>query len=208
MGSPSSEPGRNGYEGPRHEVTAAPFAIGAYEVTNSQWDACAKDGACAKKGAASDPDKPVLYLSWNDAQDYVRWLSKKTGRKYRLPSEAEWEFAARGGATTAYWWGDKFDRSRVAVSSVQDVGSHGANAFGLYDVLGNAREWVEDCYINNYTNTPTDGSPDRSGDCSLRVIRGGAWSSPAVDMRVANRSRISKTVGARYMGMRVASEPE
>jgi len=205
MGSPRDEAGRNAYEGPQHEVTVKPFAIGVYEVTNAEWKACVDAGACTAKRDGDDR-APVLGVSWREASDYVRWLSRQTGRNYRIPSEAEWEYAARGGSTTAYWWGDKFDTSRVATKEPKPVGSFGANGFGIYDVLGNAREWVADCYMNNYTQAPIDGSAATGGDCSMRVVRGGAYSSSPVDMRVANRVRNAIGVGARYMGFRVAAD--
>lgn len=209
MGSPSSEPGHNAYEGPQREVTVKPFAIGVYELTEAEWQACVADGACkTKPKSGEEPNLPALYLSWRDANDYVAWLSKKSGRKYRLPTEAEWEYAARGGATTAYWWGDSFDRARVSSNAAGVVGAFSANAFGLYDVAANAREWVADCYVNNFAKAPVDGSAVTDGDCGKRVIRGGAWLSAPVDMRVANRSRIDIGVRARYMGVRLAAEIE
>ncbi|MEZ5894640.1 MAG: SUMF1/EgtB/PvdO family nonheme iron enzyme [Parvularculaceae bacterium] len=206
MGSPKDEPGRNAYEGPQRDVTVKPFAIGVYEVTTGEWSACVEDGACAAKRTDETGKMPALSLSWRDATAYASWLTKKTGRKYRLPTEAEWEYAARAGSTSAYWWGASFDRSRVAASEASPVGSYGANAFGLYDVLGNAREWVADCYVNNYVNAPADGSAVTDGDCGRRVVRGGAWSSPPADMRTANRSRIDIDVSASYMGARLAAE--
>ena len=205
MGSPNDEPGRNGYEGPQREVTVKSFAIGVYEVTNAEWKACVDKGACTAKREGDDR-APALGVSWREASDYVRWLSRETGRNYRLPSEAEWEYAARGGSTGAYWWGDRFDASRVATKEPKPVGTFDPNGFGLYDVLGNAREWVADCYVNTYVNAPTDGSAVTDGDCAMRVVRGGAYSSAPVDMRVANRVRNAIGVGARYMGFRVAAD--
>ena len=207
MGSPATEPGHNAYEGPQHEVTVKPFAIGVYELTNAEWKACVDDGGCqAKPGGDGAGDLPVLYLSFRDAEGYAAWLSKKTGRKYRLPTEAEWEFAARGGSATAYWWGDRFERSRVSTSGAVAVGTSAANAFGLYEIAANAREWVADCYVNNFLKTPVDGSAMTDGDCGKRVIRGGAWFSSPADMRIANRSRIDIDVRSRYMGARLAAE--
>ncbi|MEX0644706.1 MAG: SUMF1/EgtB/PvdO family nonheme iron enzyme [Parvularculaceae bacterium] len=205
MGSPATETGRNAYEGPQHEVTVKPFAMSVYEVTVEEWAVCAADGACEAK-RNSDGKLPVLGVSWREARDYAKWLSKKTGRAYRLPSEAEWEYAARAGAKTAYWWGESFKRAQVPSGAAKPVGSFEANAFGLHDVLGNAREWVEDCYVNNFAATPTDGSAAKSGDCARRVIRGGAWSSPPADMRAANRSRIDQAARPLYMGVRLAAE--
>lgn len=206
MGSSSSEAGHNAYEGPQREVTIRPFTIGVYEVTNAEWKACAEDGACKEKPSPGDAQLPALYLSWRDATDYASWLSKETGRKYRLPSEAEWEYAARAGTTTPYWWGEKFERAKVAKDGAAAVGSLAANAFGLYDVAGNAREWVADCYVNNFAKAPTDGAAVTDGDCGRRVIRGGGWESAPADTRVANRSRIDIGVRARYMGVRLAAD--
>jgi formylglycine-generating enzyme required for sulfatase activity len=204
MGSPASEAGRNAYEGPQIRVNVPAFAIGVYEVTNAEWNACAADGACPKK--SGEANMPVLGVSWREASDYAAWLTKKSGRNYRLPSEAEWEYAARAGTIGAYWWGEKFDRSRVTTGAPAAVGTSDENPFGLYDVIGNAREWVADCYMNNFTKLPTDGKASTDGDCGKRVIRGGAWSSAPVDLRIANRSRIDAGVRAGYMGLRVASE--
>jgi formylglycine-generating enzyme required for sulfatase activity len=209
MGSPSSEAGHNAYEGPQREVSIKPFAIGVYELTEAEWKLCVSDNACKSKPSSGDDGAmPALYLSWRDATDYAAWLSKKADRKYRLPTEAEWEYAARGGTTSAYWWGESFDRARVSTSSAGAVGTFGANGFGLYDVASNAREWVADCYVNNFVKAPVDGSAVTEGDCGKRVIRGGAWLSAPTDMRVANRSRIDSGVRARYMGVRLAAEIE
>jgi len=208
MGSSSAEPGHNAYEGPQREVTVKPFAIGVYEVTTGEWAACVEGGGCPAKRNDETGKLPVLSLTWRDASAYADWLTAKTGRKYRLPTEAEWEYAARGGSTTAYWWGDKFDRSRVSAREASAVGSFEANPFGLYDVIGNAREWVADCYVNNFVNAPADGSAVTDGDCGKRVVRGGAWTSSPVDMRTANRSRIDSGVSASYMGVRMAAETD
>lgn len=204
MGSPGDEPGRNAYEGPQREVSIRPFAIGVYEVSVAEWNACAADGACPRK--AGEEKFPALGVSFQEASAYADWLTKRTKRKYRVPTEAEWEYAARAGTVTAYWWGDHFERSRLATGSAQAVGSAEANAFGLHDILGNAREWVADCYVNNYAKAPADGSAVADGDCSKRVIRGGAWSSSPTDMRVANRSRVDVGVHAGYMGVRLAAD--
>lgn len=206
MGSPASEAGHNAYEGPQREVNVAAFAVGVYELTQAEWNACAADGACPQKRVEGEGALPVLGVSWREAEAYADWLSKKTGRKYRLPSEAEWEYAARGGTVSAYWWGDAYDRSRVSTGEAHAVGSSDANAFGLHDVIGNAREWVADCYVNNFSKAPADGSAVTDGDCGRRVIRGGGWSSSPADMRTANRSRVDVNVHAGYMGVRIAAE--
>lgn len=212
MGSPDEERGRFPYEGPQHEVSVSSFAIGTYEVTFDQWAACVEDGGCngynpgdAGFGRGA---RPALFISWRDAQSYVTWLSGKTGRSYRLPSEAEWEYAARGGEASPYWWGEQFDRSKASLGGTVEVGAFAANGFGLHEILGNAGEWVQDCYLNNFTETPTDGSAATSGDCSRRVIRGGSWRGEPRELRSANRARITATVRDRSMGFRVAADLE
>ena len=212
MGSPDDEPGRFPYEGPQHEVTVGSFAIGVYEVTFDQFAACVEDGGCG----GYDPgdagfgrgSRPALYISWRDAQRYVEWLTRKTGRTYRLPSEAEWEYAARGGEASAYWWGSRFDRSKAAIGGTVEVGAFAANGFGLHEILGNAGEWVQDCYLNNFTETPVDGSPATTGDCGRRVVRGGSWRGEPRELRAANRGRITSTVRDGSLGFRVAAELE
>ncbi|MGB3626979.1 MAG: formylglycine-generating enzyme family protein, partial [Henriciella sp.] len=209
MGSPDDEPGRTGNESPRHEVTLSPFAIGIDEVTFAEWEACVEDGGC---GDYTPPDRgfgkgdqPVIGVSWNDAQSYTRWLSGKTGRAYRIPSEAEWEYAARGGTETPYWWGNTFDPKIAPVNAPVAPSSLQENPFGLRAMLGNAREWVEDCYVNNYVDAPNDGSARQTVDCQRRVLRGGAWGRDADDHRVSNRARLDRTVRDKVFGFRVAT---
>ncbi len=208
MGSSPDSPGHVGYEGPQHEVTIPSFAISETEITHDQWLACVEDGGC---GAYTPGDagfgregRPAIFISWRDAQGYVKWLSAKTGKTYRLPTEAEWEYAARGGTQSAYWWGDGFDRARVALGSTRPVDDLAPNPFGLRGMLGNAAEWVEDCYVNNYGDAPVDGSAVKAGDCGRRVVRGGSWRDEPRALRSANRSRITQTVRDRSMGFRVA----
>jgi formylglycine-generating enzyme required for sulfatase activity len=207
-GSPEGEPNRNAYEGPQREVSVPAFAIGTYEVTREEWNACAADGACPDKGYSDNGRLPALGVSFREGEQFVAWLSKKAGKKYRLPTEAEWEYAARGGSQTAYWWGERYESGRAATGAPAPVGSHSANGYGLHDVTGNAREWVADCYVNNYVNAPDDGAAMTQGDCGKRVVRGGAWTNPPSDLRVANRSRIDAGVRAQYMGLRVAADGE
>lgn len=209
MGSPEDEDGRTGNESPRHDVTLPRFAIGKTEITFDEWDACLADGGC---GGYEPPDRgfgrggqPVIGVSWQDAQSYARWLSGKTDRTYRLPTEAEWEYAARGGTETPYWWGTAFSSQYAPTGAPRPVSELAENPFGLQGMLGNAREWVEDCYINNYNDAPTDGTAQRGGDCSLRVLRGGAWPRDADDHRAANRARIDAGVRDQVFGFRVAS---
>ena len=217
MGSPDSEVGRSKDEGPQHTVTIArPFAVSKYEVTFDEWDACVAAGGCTHKPEDAGwgrGKRPVINVSWDDAQAYVAWLSKKTGKRYRLLSEAEWEYAARGGTTTRYPWGDEpgtnranFDGSGSQWSGKQTapVGSFEPNAFGLYDMIGNVWEWVQDCWNDSYQGAPADGSAWESGNCGQRVVRGGSWNNYPEDARVANRSRRGPTVRYNIQGFRLA----
>ena len=193
---------RMGGHHPVHQVKiSAPFAVGVYEVTFAEWDACVAAGGC---GRHRPDDKgwgrarqPVINVSWKDAQAYVAWLTRESGARYRLLSEAEWEYVARAGSETAYSWGHEVGRNRAncrGCGSQWDgkrtapVGSFGANAFGLYDVHGNVWEWVEDCWNGNYEGAPTDGTAWTKGNCDTRVVRGGSWDDDPRYLRSAFRS--------------------
>ncbi len=187
---------------PRHEVTiAAPFAVAKFELTFAEWDACALVGACpqAADSGKGRGNKPVINVSWNDAGKYVAWLSLMTGKSYRLLSEAEYEYAARAGTQTAYYWGDQVGTNNAncaecgsAWANRKDtapVGAFAPNPFGLYDMGGNVWEWVVDCYHDNYNQAPTDGAawmtnvtgcPNGGGQ---HVIRGGSYQGPARTVR-------------------------
>lgn len=207
--------------GPVHPVAINyALAVGRFEVTFAEWDACVAAQACRRW-----PDdqgwgrgrRPVINVSWVDTQEYVSWLSGKTGKHYRLLSEAEWEYAARGGTQTRYWWGNdpghnKADcygcGSRWDGRQTAPVGSFEANPFGLYDVLGNVSEWVEDCYHGSYRDAPADGSP-WTQNCPAdlrdkRVMRGGAWQYPAQLTRSAFRTAFSNGYYDLRIGFRVA----
>jgi formylglycine-generating enzyme required for sulfatase activity len=201
-------------EGPQHEVQVASFALGKYEVTFDEYDACTRDDACRRvddhRGRGR---RPVINVSWNDAQAYLRWLSKKTGDAYRLPSEAEWEYAARAGSSTRYPWGDDVGKgnancydcgSRWDVAA--PVGSFAPNRFGLHDMAGNVWEWVEDCLNESYTGAPGLGQPAwTSGDCRMRMLRGGSWRSYAEsDLRSASRDTTDPDYFLFDFGFRVA----
>jgi formylglycine-generating enzyme required for sulfatase activity len=188
MGSPESETGRLAHEGPQHEVTLAkPFAVSKFEVTWDEWDACAKYHGCPQDipdSAWGHRKRPVINVTWEQVQQYVTWLSKMTGKRYRLLTEAEWEYAARAGTNTAYSWGDEIGEGNANCSGcgsqwedvqTAPVGSFAANPFGLHDMHGNVWEWVEDCYQSNYNGAPTDGSARISPDCTNHVVRGGSW---------------------------------
>ncbi|WP_295457289.1 SUMF1/EgtB/PvdO family nonheme iron enzyme [uncultured Thiodictyon sp.] len=228
MGSPDTEPGRSDDEGPVHTVTfERPFAIGKYEVTFDQWNACVKAGGCTH-----DPNEagnlPVGDVNWNDAQDYMTWLSKQTGQTYRLPSEAEWEYAARAKTTTPWFWGDDpanacryanvFDQTGKREArypyaplpcddhhaKLAPIGSFEANAFDLKDMLGNVQEWTQDCWHDSYQGAPSDGSAWTRGSCAVRVGRGGAWLDTANTLRAAFRFRNSPLYRSYSIGFRPA----
>jgi formylglycine-generating enzyme required for sulfatase activity len=211
MGSLPSEIGHFATEAPLHDVTVPAFAIGKYEVTFAEWDACAAAGGCSRL-FPSDRSwgrgrRPVIGVSWRDVQGYVRWLNEKTdGPDYRLPSEAEWEYAARAGAATRYAFGDRIDRTQALFRARQTdpVGTYAANAFGLFDMHGNAAEWVEDCYNPTYLGLPADGRAATTGTCAMRPYRGGAWRDDANALRAANRRRASAGLRDSTIGFRVA----
>jgi formylglycine-generating enzyme required for sulfatase activity len=202
MGSPASAFPRKLTEVPPHQVTIAePFVVSKFELTFAQWDACAADGDCIPQTGDHGwgrQRQPVINVSWRDAQRYAAWLSKITGNAYRLLTEAEYEYAARAGTQTAYPWGDDVGSnhancmdcgSRWDATQTAPVGSFAPNQFGLYDMVGNAWEWVEDCLHEDYTQAPLDGSAWMTGDCSHHRIRGGSWASVGDELRSSNRSR-------------------
>ncbi|MCB1915627.1 MAG: formylglycine-generating enzyme family protein [Rhodocyclaceae bacterium] len=216
MGSPASELGLGRDEGPPHRVRIGEaFAVGKFEVTFAQWDACVGAGGCRyrPKDNWGRDAQPVIKVSWNDAQVYLNWLSEKTGRSYRLLSEAEWEYAARAGSTTRYPWGDEpgrgnanFDASGGPLGSRQStpVGRFDANRFGLYDMIGNVAEWVADCWHGSYQGAPADGRAWTSGDCERRVVRGGSWYDVPANARSALRLKFPPGLRNLDLGFRVA----
>ena len=226
MGSPSSEQGRFGDEGPMREVTiGSPFALGVHEVTvaefghfvdetgHSTGDSCwlgDGEGGVRERRGWRNPGfgqggaHPVVCVSWHDARAYVAWLSGTTGERYRLPSEAEWEYAARAGTTTPFHTGETIStdqanydgnylygsgRKGVYREKTVPVGVFAPNAWGLHDMHGNVAEWVEDCWKGSYAGVPSDGSAWESGDCSLRFTRGGSWYNVPRNLRSASRGR-------------------
>jgi formylglycine-generating enzyme required for sulfatase activity len=199
MGSPANEEGRFDGEGPQHTVTIArPFAVGKFEVTFGEWDACVAGAGCTSNKSPSDAGfgkgrRPVIYVSWDDAKEYVAWLSRKAGKTYRLLSEAEWEYAARAGTTTRHAFGVTITSSQAQYSAGKtvEVGSFQSNRFGLHDMHGNVEEWVEDCRHGSYQGAPTDGSAwtTSCADGGRRIARGGSWwSMYPRDLRSAQRS--------------------
>lgn len=218
MGSSETEAGHQRSEGPQHQVTIAkPFAVSKFPLTFDEWDTCVEYGACPQGVTDSGWGRgqhPVINVTWSDAQRYVAWLAKTTGKPYRLLTEAEYEYAARGGATTTYPWGNdigqnnadckgcgsKWDNTQAA-----PVGSFAANAFDLFDMVGNVWQWVEDCVNENYEGAPTDGSAwIGSGDCRNRIVRGGSWNNTPVNLRSANRVGTSPGFRDNLLGFRVA----
>ena len=223
MGAPELEASSANYERPVHRVSVPSFAAGVYEVTFAEWDACVAGGGCGgyrpDDGGWGRGRRPVVNVSWLDAISYVSWLSRKTGDGYRLLSESEWEYAARAGAAGPFHTGStisteqaNYDGNRTYGGGVRGeyrgrtvpVGSFGANGFGLHDVHGNVREWVQDCWNGSYAGAPGDGSAWESGHCSHRVLRGGSWFSDPWTLRSAYRN--GHLTGVRYSsgGFRVA----
>jgi formylglycine-generating enzyme required for sulfatase activity len=199
-------------EKPVHQVTIKPFAISKFPVTVRNWKDCVEAKACTYVVTGKD-DAPVTDVNWNDAKQYVSWLASTTGKGYRLPSEAEWEYAARGGSQTRYWWGDQFQSGMVNCKNCSDlatteqpvkVGSLKPNPFGLYDMGGSVDQWVEDCWHKNYQGAPPDGSAWLDGDCASRVIRSGSWRNDAQYARPASRDRYDAVVRYPTHGFRVA----
>ena len=210
LGVPASEEGGDVNETPQHPVTVSSFALGATEVTFDEWAACVRGGGCG--GYRPDDEgwgrgaRPVIRVSWFDAWEYVWWLSRETGESYRLPSESEWEYAARAGTTTPFHTGRTISKGQANYDRGQTtpVRTFAPNAFGLYDVHGNVWEWTEDCWNGSYRGAPADGSPWGAGDCGRRVFRGGSWHYVPRLLRSAARS--SYFTGFRFdsAGFRVA----
>jgi formylglycine-generating enzyme required for sulfatase activity len=225
MGSPANEPQRGADESPQHTVTfARQFAVGKFALTFDEWDACLADDGC-NGHTPSDQSwgrgrQPVINLSWNDAKAYVAWLSKKTGKTYRLLSEAEREYVTRAGTTTTFWWGPSISTTQANYDSSHTYGNglkgefrgrtvpvemFEPNRWGLYQVHGNVWDWIEDCYHPSYEGAPADGSAWTRSDCSHHVVRGGSWHAYPGELRSASRNNgIVPTNGPDVLGVRVA----
>jgi formylglycine-generating enzyme required for sulfatase activity/serine/threonine protein kinase len=233
MGAQAADNG-NKWEGPAHVVNLAKaFAIGRYEVTVGEWQSCVTAKAC--NAAAPGPvtgdaaHAPVVNVNWGDAQAYVAWLSRTTGRRYRLPSEAEWEYAVRAGTTTArYWGGDRTQQCKYgngadqsalareaslqavecndAYPTLAPVGMFEPNAFGLHDMAGNAWEWTQDCWRDTYQGAPRDGSALELPSCAQRVIRGGSWRARPNSLRSFGRGNTPVAIRSEDLGLRVVAE--
>ncbi|MCI4664788.1 MAG: SUMF1/EgtB/PvdO family nonheme iron enzyme [Neomegalonema sp.] len=235
MGSPADEPERSHVEGPQHLVTIANrFALGKYAVTFDEYDAyCAASGAAKPEADFGRGRMPVINVSWDDAQGYCSWLSELTGAAYRLPSEAEWEYACRGqcsaeAPSTPFWWGREITPDQANYDgncayddnyAYEDGGRNGvyreqavavdfvefkANPFGLHQMHGNVREWCEDAWNNSYNGAPDDGSAWLCGDTSRAIFRGGSWNDLPYGLRSANRFRDHRDVGGGGRGFRIA----
>ena len=208
MGGGGSTPPVN--ERPRHKVKMAEFAISSKEITRGEF-------ALFSGIAVSNTNKnqPVRNVSWKVAKKYVKWLSKQTGKVYRLPSEAEWEYAARARTTSPFWWGYKVGTDNALCfgcgtplepTRPKDTGSYAANVFGLFDTAGNVAEWVEDCYRGNYEGAPTDGSVWKSESCKERVLRGGSYVNATKSLYVSRRDKLAGNKSQNNIGFRIVRE--
>lgn len=201
-------------ERPVHQVAIKPFAIGKYPVTVREWNECAAAKACSFTAIGKE-DAAVTNVSWADAQQYAGWLAQATKKPYRLPTEAEWEYAARAGTQTKYWWGDKLqpgmagckDCGDVAGAQPAKVGSFKPNPFGLYDMGGGVDQWVEDCWHRTYQGAPGDGSAWTGGDCTSHVLRSGSWKNDSRYVRPSNRDGYDTNVRYPTHGFRIALSP-
>jgi formylglycine-generating enzyme required for sulfatase activity len=240
MGSPEKEPGRNANEGPQHKVNfRQPFAVAERWVSRGEFEKFAKatshdagnkctvwkDGKLTEEagrsfrspGFAQDDGDPVVCLNLNDAKSYIAWLSKETGKTYRLPSEAEWEYAIRAGKETPFWWGASVSTTQANYNGnlIYAGGAKGefrgrtisaglkANAWNLYGA-GNAFEWTEDCWNDDYQGAPSEGSARTSGNCSMHAVRGGSWASDPAALRSAARAGVENITRRNDLGFRVA----
>ena len=224
MGSPDSEWGRFNNEGPQRRVTIAePFAVSVYEVTFGEWDACVNEGGCNGYQPHGEGwgrgGRPVINVSWDDARAYVKWLSQRTGKRYRLLSESEWEYVARAGTMEPFHTGAtisadqaNYDSSYTYVSGQKgryrgrtvQVGTFSPNAFGLHEVHGNVWEWTQDCWNEDYTGAPTDNRAWETGECEQRVLRGGSWGDVPWLLRSADRGKNEPGIRDPKIGFRIA----
>jgi formylglycine-generating enzyme required for sulfatase activity len=223
MGSPTEENGRENNEGPQHRVTIPrPFAVGRFEVTFAEWDACVAELGCRHrpKDGWGRGKRPVTDVSWDDvANQYLPWLSRKTGKTYRMLTEAEWEYVARAGTTTPFWWGTSIsvEQANYAGTHTYGDGAKGAyraqtvpvdtfapNPWGLYNVHGNVWEWVQDCWSDSYDEGRPDGAAWTVENCGLRVLRGGSWYGYPWFLRSAARSGVTAVDRSDLFGLRVA----
>ena len=227
IGSPESEPGRLEHEGPQRRITfEQAFAVAVHEVTFAEWDACVDGGGCnifpIDEGWGRG-NRPVVNINLDEMNAYLHWLSLTSGQMYRLPTEAEWEYAARAGTTDTYPWGNSAsheyanygaDTCCSAATDGRDqwmdqtapVGSFPPNAFGLYDMHGNVYERVRDCWTPNYVDAPADGAARIDGDCRALGLRGGSWISSPELIRSAERDAYNGYYRSNVMGFRVVRD--
>jgi formylglycine-generating enzyme required for sulfatase activity len=205
-------------ERPVHSVRIPrPFAMGRYEVTFDEYDVFAR--ATGREQPADEGwgrgRRPVINISWEDARAYAQWLSEQTGKRYRLLTEAEWEYAARAGKETTYWWGNEVGKNRANCAGcgsqwdgnqTAPVGSFASNPWGVYDTVGNVYEWVQDCYHDSYEGAPADGSAWEKSGCTLRVIRGGSWGGEPRYVRSADRLWFVPGLRLNFLGFRLAQD--
>ena len=216
MGSPNSSSYTS--ERPRHKVTIEkPFAVSVHEITFEEFEKYAK---AEKREIPNNlymekKTHPVIFITWDEAFYYTKWLSKQTGGKYRLPSEAEWEYFASTGKRSTFWWGYKEEANKAHCFGCgtgldprkpTKIGSFKPNAFGLYDTAGNVSEWVYDCWHKNYNNAPDTGEVWEGGDCHRRTVRGGAYSSPIQSLRNARRDSYPSTTKQDHIGIRIVRD--
>jgi formylglycine-generating enzyme required for sulfatase activity len=209
--------GEDNTERPAHAVVVAPFLIGRYPVTLREWKECVAAQSCASQaGGSGDDDGPATNLSWDDARQYVTWLAQRTGKPYRLPTEAEWEYAARGGTETKYWWGNAVAFGVADCRGCGEpydarkplkVGSRAPNPFGLYDMGGGVAQWVEDCWHRDYHGAPATSVAWTSSLCREHVLRGGSWKSDPSYLRTTSREYYDSGVRYPTHGLRVARSP-
>jgi formylglycine-generating enzyme required for sulfatase activity len=201
-------------ERPRHSVRVVKFAMSKHEITFAEYEkfAMATGRAIPDNLYMEKDTHPVIYVSWDDAFYYARWLSEQTGEDYNLASEAQWEYAAGTGARSSFWWGYNEEPGRAhcfGCGSGLDprkptkVGSFGPNDFGIHDTAGNVAEWVRDCWHDNYDGAPTRAEVWEGGDCSFRVVRGGSYSSPPSSIRHAKRDKFKSDSSYDHIGIRV-----
>jgi formylglycine-generating enzyme required for sulfatase activity/class 3 adenylate cyclase len=199
-------------EKPVHHVLIKSFAISKFPVTVREWNACVAAKSCSY-AATGENDTPVTNLSWTDTQQFVQWLSNVTQKPFRLPTESEWEYAARGGTKGKFWWGDKLENDMANCKGCNEpyessqplkVGSFKPNPFGLYDMGGNINQWVADCWHKNYQGAPSDGSAWVESDCPSYVIRSGSWKNDPSYVRPSNRDHYDANVRYPTHGLRVA----
>lgn len=217
MGSASTS--RFAEERPRHKVDISKFAVSQYEITFVEYNAFIKATGrkAPRNNIADDTKHPVINVTWDDANNYAKWLAKQTGKKYRLLSESEWEYMAKSGSTTPFWWGFEQGKENAhcfGCASVYDprrptkIGSFKPNKFSVYDTAGNVAEWVKDCWHKNYRDAPTSNEVWEGGDCKFRIIRGGGYSSPAQSIRSTKRDKLTSNRPYEHVGIRVAREIE